>query len=117
MLANLGLEHLAQQRGQILGIARGDAAGGLRDQRAVASVGVGRATAHGCAVERVVGGGCRTVIDQVTGIVVGEAGVADLVGEIVGGDRRRAAVELHRRAVAGQVGFQFTPLSYCTTTA
>ena len=97
------LQHLAEWRGQILGVAGGHAAGGLRDQRAVAGVGVGRCAARGGAVQRVVGGGRRAVTQQVAGRVVHNADVRDLIGSVVGCHRWRAAVELHRRAVAGQV--------------
>ena len=70
----------------------------MRDQRAVAVVGVGRRAARSRAVERVVG--VRgAVVGQVAGIVVGETCVGDLIGDIVGGGGGRATVELHGGAV------------------
>ena len=98
--ANFGLEHLPQRCGEVLRVARGDAAGGLRDQRTIAIGGVGRAAARGRAIKRVVGGG-GAVVGQVARIVVGEA--RDLVGVIVGRGDRRGTVELHSAAIAGQV--------------
>jgi len=63
--------------------ARGDATDELRHERAVAVVGVGRAAARGGTVERVVGIGRHAVVGQVAGVVVGKAGVADLVGRVM----------------------------------
>ena len=101
--ANLGLEHLTQWRSQVLCIPRGDAAGGLRHQRAVTVVRIRGRAANRRTVERIVGRRSGTVVGEIAGIVVGKAAVGDLVGGIVGGGGGRAAVELHRRAVAGQV--------------
>ena len=82
--ADLGLQHLTQRRGQVLGIVRGHAASSLRHQRAVAVGGVGRGAARGGAVQRIVAVRRRTVAGQVAGRVVGIAGVGDLVGGVVG---------------------------------
>ncbi len=97
--ADLALEDLGERRGEILGVQRRGTARGLRHQRAVAVVGVGRRAALRHTAERVVAVGRGTFGGQVAGVVVGVAGIRDLVGEVVGRDRRRAAVDLHRGTV------------------
>ena len=96
------LQHLAEWRGEILRVARGDASRELGDQRAVAVVAVGRAAARGRAVQGIVGGGRRAVVGQVAGQVVAIPRIRDLVREVVRG-RGGAAVDRDRGAVAGQV--------------
>ena len=103
--SNLGLEDLAQGRGEVLGEARGGAATGLRYEYAIAVIGVGAALAA-CgdtdqAVERVVGRRARAVVGEVACCVIGPAG--DLIGGVVGACLGAVAIAPGCRAIADKV--------------
>ncbi len=103
--ADLGLQDLAERRGEILGVERRDAISCLRHQRAVAVVARrrrGAALPHAArAVQRVVGILVGTIIDQVTRRIICPAD--HLVGRVVVVVLQRQPVLPHVGAVTDQV--------------
>jgi len=80
-------EDLAERGSEILGVARGDTAGRLGDERTIAVIGIARRAAHRQAIERVVRRGAGAIVEQIPRTVVGSA--THLIGRIVAASRAR----------------------------
>ncbi len=78
-----GLQHLAQRRGQVLGVARRHPSCRLRHQHIIPVVVVAGRAALGQAVARIIGVRGRAIAGQITGVVVGPT--TDLVDGMLWG--------------------------------